>query len=127
MRDDPSEPIEAPDPAALVLGDRHLRTLRITVIAMGVVLVLGFGAVIARIVYLVNRGSDTESTTAISQPLKDAARLALPSGASVRTLSLSGSRLAVHYDSPTGSGIVILDLATGTPASRIELVPEAPR
>ena len=50
MRDDPSEPIEAPDPAALVLGDRHLRTLRITVIAMGVVLVLGFGAVIARIV-----------------------------------------------------------------------------
>lgn len=124
MRDDPSEPA---DPAAIVLGERQIRMLRFAVIAMGVVLVLGFITVIARIVYLVNRGSDTGSATAISQPLKDAARLALPSGATVRTLSLSGARLAVHYDSPTGSGIVILDLASGTPASRIEIVPETPR
>ena len=124
MRDDPSEPGE---PAAIVLGDRHLRLLKFAVIAMGVVLVLGFVAVIARIVYLVNRGSETTATAAISQPIREAARLALPAGASIRNLSLSGSRLAVHYDSPKGSGIVIMDLATGAPASRIEIVPEVPR
>lgn len=124
MRDDSSEPN---DPAAIVLGDRHIRMLRFAVIAMGVVLVLGFVAVIARIVYLVNRSSDTASAPAVSQPLKDAGRLALPPGASVRTMSLSGSRLAVHYDGPSGSGIVIMDLATGAPASRIEIVPEVPR
>src|SRR5690606_4316231 len=103
---------------SIVLGDRHLRMLRFAVIAMGVVLVLGFVAVIARIVYLVNRGRDTAAAPAISRSLKDSARLALPAGAVVRNLSLSGARLAVHYDSPTGSGIVILDLASGTPASR---------
>jgi len=123
MRDDPSEPGE---PAAIVLGDRQLRLLKFAVIAMGVVLVLGFVAVIARIVYLVNRGGET-TTTAISQPIRDTARLALPAGAVVRNLSLSGSRLAIHYDGPKGSGIVILDLATGAPASRIEIVPEVPR
>jgi hypothetical protein len=123
MRDDPSEPGEQ---ASIVLGDRHMRLLKIAVIAMGVVLVLGFVAVIARIVYLVNRSGDT-TTTSVSQPIRDAARLALPSGAVIRNLSLSGSRLAVHYDSPQGSGIVILDLATGAPASRIEIVPEVPR
>ncbi len=128
MRDAPSEPSAPADQAAIVLGDRHLRMLRFAVIAMGVVLVFGFVAVIARIVYLVNRGSETTSApAAISQPLRDAARLALPAGAAIRNLSLSGSRLAVHYDGPTGSGIVILDLATGVPASRIEIVPETPR
>ncbi len=125
MRDDPSEPA---DPAAIVLGDRHIRMLRFAVIAMGVVLVLGFLAVIARIVYLVNRGSDTAGAPAVSQPLKDTGRLALPAGATIRTMSLSGSRLAVQYEGPAGSsGIVILDLATGAPASRIEIVPQVPR
>jgi hypothetical protein len=124
MRDDPSEPA---DPAAIVLGDRHIRMLRFAVIAMGVVLVVGFFAVIARIVYLVNRGSDTTSAPAVSQPFKDTARLAVPPGATVRTMSLSSSRLAVHYEGPSGSGIVILDLATGAPASRVEIVPEVPR
>ena len=125
MRDDPSEPGE--QEAAIVLGDRHLRLLKIAVIAMGVVLVLGFVAVIARIVYLVGRGSETATTTTVSQPIRNAAQLALPSGAVIRNLSLSGARLAVHYDGPSGSGIVILDLATGVPVSQIRIVPEVPR
>jgi hypothetical protein len=122
MRDDPTEPGEQ---AAIVLGDRHVRMLRIAVIAMGVVLVVGFVAVIARIVYLVNRGSDPGTTA--SQPIREAARLALPAGASVRHISLAGQRLAVHYEGPGGSGILILDLQTGKPVSHVEIVPETPR
>jgi hypothetical protein len=126
MRDDSAGPEQANGRmTGIVLGERQVRMLRIAVIAMGVILVLGFITVIARIVYLVNRGSET--TTAVSQPVRDAARLALPAGASVRHISLAGQRLAVHYDGPSGSGIVILDLQTGNPVSRVEIVPETPR
>lgn len=127
MRDDPGGPAEEPGAqmTGIVLGDRQLKMLKVAVIAMGVILVLGFITVIARIVYLVNRSSET--TTAVSQPVQQAARLALPAGASVRNMSLAGSRLAVHFEGPGGSGIVILDLQTGNPVSRVEIVPEAPR
>ncbi|MFN3745825.1 MAG: DUF6476 family protein [Hyphomicrobiaceae bacterium] len=131
MRDDgaaPAEPSAGPSggpPAGFMLGERHVRMLRIAVIAMGVVLVLGFVTVIARIVYLVNRGGET--TSVASQPAQETARLALPAGASVRHIALAGQRLAVHYDGPAGSGILILDLQTGKPVSRIEIVPETPR
>lgn len=127
MRDDPGGPAEEPDAkmTGIVLGERQIRMLRIAVIAMGVILVLGFITVIARIVYLVNRSSET--ATAVSTPVQQAARLALPAGASVRNMSLTGHRLAVHYEGPAGSGIVILDLQTGKLVSRIEIVPEAPR
>lgn len=125
MRDDDAERTTASEQPSIVLGDRHVRMLKIAVIAMGVVLVLGFIAVIARIVYLVSRGSDTATT--VSQPIKDTARLAMPAGAVVRNLSISGNRLAIHYDGPAGSGIIVLDLQTGTPVSRIQIVPDVPR
>src|SRR5690606_42147961 len=67
MRDDPGSP--AADPGGkmtgIVLGDRQLKMLKVAVIAMGVILVLGFITVIARIVYLVNRSNET--TTAVSR------------------------------------------------------------
>lgn len=124
MRDDPGGPAEEPGGkmTGIVLGERQIRMLRIAVIAMGVILVLGFITVIARIVYLVNRSNET--TTVVSH---QAARLALPAGASVRSMSLAGHRLAVHYEGPGGGGIVILDLQTGKPVSRVEIVPETPR
>lgn len=124
MRDDPGGPAEEPGGkmTGIVLGERQIRMLRIAVIAMGVILVLGFITVIARIVYLVNRSSET---TTVASP--QAARLALPAGASVRSMSLTGHRLAVHYEGPGGGGIVILDLQTGKPVSRVEIVPETPR
>lgn len=129
MRDDSAEPADTPgQTTGIVLGERHVKMLRFAVIAMGVILVLGFIAVIARIVYLVNRGNDTASApAAISQSVQQAARLALPAGANVRQISLSGSRLAVHHEGPGGSGILILDLQTGKTLSRIEIIPETPR
>jgi hypothetical protein len=127
MRDDTTEQTASEQQASIVLGDRHVRMLKIAVIAMGVVLVLGFIAVIARIVYLVARGSETSHATAVSQPLSESTRLALPAGSTVRNLSLSGGRLAVHYDGLTGGGIVVLDLQTGTAVSRIQIVPDVPR
>jgi|LNFM01.1.fsa_nt_gb hypothetical protein len=129
MRDDANGPAEPPSgqTTGMALNERHIKMLRFAVIAMGVILVLGFITVIARIVYLVNRSGDSATTSTVSQPIQQAARLALPAGASVRQMSLAGSRLAVHYEGAGGSGIVILDLQTGKPISRVEIVPETPR
>lgn len=100
------------------------RSLKIAVIGMGVLIVLGVLTVIGRIVYLASRGPAQSSSSA---GLAASARLSLPAGATIRTVSLSGDRLAVHYDASTGAGIAVVDLASGRVLSRVELVPEAPR
>ena len=115
-------------PAAIkpMFDDAQMRKLRFAVIAMGVLLLLGFATVIGRIVYLFNRAPVDAAVMApasASAALPADVRLALPVGATVRNLSLSGNRLAVHYDAASGAGIAIVDLATGRAVQRIELAP----
>jgi hypothetical protein len=90
----------------------QLRLLKIAVIAMGVILLLGFATVIGRIVWLVNsapRSSVSGDSTAAT-PLAPPAPILLPKGATIRHLAISGSRLAVHYEGPDGGAIRIIDL-----------------
>ncbi len=110
---------------SIPLDDRQVRLLRIAVIVMGVVLVCGLIAVIARIGYLATRSSP--GTAYSSGAVTPQMTAALPAGASIRMMALSGDRLALHYDAPSGTGIAVLDLATGRTLSRITIVPEAPR
>jgi hypothetical protein len=119
LRADPSDP-------------PNIRLLRFAVVAMGAILMLGFAAVAARIVYLTTRPSPsgpavTSAGPAIgptlNAPIATELRLALPLGAKVRSQSLAGTRLAVHYDGPTGDGIMILDLESGRILSQINLAP----
>jgi hypothetical protein len=100
----------------------QLRILKIAVVVMGVILVLGFAAVIGRIAYLVTRSGKPPATQS-GAPAKDL-RLSLPEGAAVRSLALSGDRLAVHFDTHAGAGVAILDLLTGEPVTRIDLAPQ---
>lgn len=100
------------------------RNLKLAVIAMGVLIVLGVLTVIGRIIYLASRGGAQSASTSA---LATAPRLSLPAGATIRSLSMAGDRLAVHFDAASGSGIAILDLASGKVLSRVELVPEPPR
>ena len=122
---------DGPTAAAIkpMFDDAQLKKLRFAVIGMGVLLLLGFAVVIGRIVYLLNRAPPVDAAAAVpasvaSSGLPADVRLALPVGATVRNLSLSGNRLAVHYDAPAGAGIAIIDLATGRAVQRIELAPE---
>lgn len=91
------------------------RLLEIAVAGMGVLIVAGLAAVALRVAYLAAHSGGAAAAEAA---------LALPSGASVKSLSLSGQRLAVHYVSPEGEGIGIVDLETGRLVSRLRLVPE---
>ncbi len=105
-----------------------VRALKFAVVAMGIMIAVGFLVVIGRIVYLSNqRSTQGSSTTSTSARLSAQAQLALPAGASIRQISLAGDRMAVHYDSPAGSAIAVLDLTSGTVLSRVQVVPEVPR
>lgn len=100
-----------------------MRGMKYAVIGMGVVLVLGFFVILARIVYLTSRVD-------ASLPAGADVRLAIPKGAEVRTMSLSGNRLAVHLSGPAPDerSIMILDLRSGAVEARIKLdaAPPAP-
>jgi hypothetical protein len=94
----------------------QLRLLRIAVIVMGVILLLGFATVIGRIVYLLNaapKPPPAASSTAseISASVATSAPIELPRGAIIRHVAISGNRLAIHYEAPSGAGIRIFDLA----------------
>ena len=110
----------------------NIRVLRIAVIGMGVALIVGLAAVIARIAYLsthtpshaiTSAGSGTAAATASTGQFAAEVRLALPPGAKVRSQSLDGNRLAIHYETTTGEGILILDLETGRPLSQVRIEP----
>ena len=111
----------------------NIRMLRLAVIGMGLILVLGVAAVIGRITYLTMRQRVPVVTTSgsgagASEPALGSSgaisaelRLALPPGAKVRSQSLAGNRLAVHYEGAGGEGIIILDLETGRPVSQVRI------
>lgn len=101
---------------------RLQRNLKIVVIVLGVLLFAGLAAIIGRIIYL---ASVPKAQPGQAGPMVPAAGLRpelsmqLPAGAEVRSISLSGDRLAVHYVAAGAEGISILDLRTGEPVARV--------
>lgn len=117
----------------------QVTALKFAVIAMGLMIVAGLAAVVGRVIYLASgpakqagnvTGGANYSASAgsgsSSQRAAALARMTLPAQATVRTLALSGDKLAVHFDGPAGTGIVIVDIHSGAVVSRIDLVPELP-
>jgi hypothetical protein len=102
----------------------QLRMLKIAVIGMGVILLVGFLVVIGRIIYLVNSGPRPPSglAAALTSPAVTPPPLALPKGAIVRHLAVSGHLIVLHYESPAGAGIRVIDVATGNPAISIPII-----
>ncbi len=113
-----------PDLAAEeMFSDRQFRALKAAVILMAVILIVGFGVIVGRIVYLFQQPSVGAATPGV--PTERVERnLMLPVGAIVRHVSVAGDRLAVHYEAPSGSGIRVLDLGTGV-QQHISVTPAA--
>ena len=105
---------------------RQERVLKAIVIGLGVLIVICLAVIVATIAWRATRAAPGRSaaagtaTAAQSGPALEAA-LALPSGATVRTMSVSGDRLAVHYVSSGGDGIIVVDLRTGQPIARLAI------
>lgn len=117
-----------------------VRILKFVVLGLGALLFLGFAALIWRIGTMMNSsqeprtatpatsiavpGRPTEQNTDASRnsvPAATSGVVAIPEGAIVTTMSLSGDRLAIHYTTAEGGNIIIFDLAAGQEIQRLRL------
>jgi hypothetical protein len=102
------------------------RALVFIVVFLGLLILAGLAAVIVKIIYLSSTppaqraSSDAAAGGPASAPRN---RLELPAGAEVKSISVNGDRLAVHYEAPGGAAIAVLDLASGAVVRRVEVVP----
>ena len=106
---------------------RLQRNLKIVVVALGVLIFAGLATAVGRIIYLASAKPTQPVASASSVPLSSTASLALPAGAQVRSISLSGDRLAVHYEASGAEGVAVIDLATGQPVASVGITRSAPR
>ncbi len=98
------------------------RALKIAVIVLGVLLLIGFGAVIVTLIYQAKH----PKAEAVMPPRELAAALA--SGGAVEHVVLDGNRLVLDLHDRDGRRIVVFDLAKGRPTDVIRLgtAPAAP-
>lgn len=107
----------SPRPTAAEL--RLQRNLKIIVIALAVLMLAGLVAIVGRVIYLAS-GSPTQPAAPVSA-IQPEQKLRLPAGAQVRAVSLSGNRLAVHYDAGGAESIAVLDLQTGVTITTVAI------
>jgi hypothetical protein len=120
-----------PSPQDVMREQKLQRNLKIVVVGLGVIILLGLGAVIVRVIGLAGGKAGSESgqiaKTLVALPSDGSIAMELPKGARIISVSLSGNRLAVHHDGPSGAGISILDLETGRRIADIKAVEAMPR
>lgn len=98
----------------------QLRGLKIFVVAMGVMLLVGFTALIVLVAY---RVSHHRPAATVAQPFAPPA-IDIPRGARVEAMTTAPDRLILDLALPDGGRrIVILDLASGAKRGTIELRP----
>jgi hypothetical protein len=104
-----------PSSADLMREQRVQRNLKIVVAGLGILILLGLGAVVAGIVGLASGDPKGKSgpAPAASSSLPATLDLKLPQGDKIVSVSLSGNRLAVYHEGPAGPGITIIDIQTG--------------
>ena len=117
QRSGEAETGRAPGPAP-IMTPTQLRALKIAVLGMGVLLVLGFLVIVGRIVYLLGRPSASADVS--GRPVQ----IELPRDAVIRSQSLSGQRLSVHFEAPDGAGFAIIDLTGAAPPQMVRIVPK---
>ncbi len=106
---------------------RLQRNLKILVAGLGLLIVLGLGALAIRMTQVVSGAKPAPAASVtVSGAGKDLA-LELPKGARIVSVSLSDNRLAVHHEGPAGAGIAIIDLETGARIADVKPQEAVPR
>ena len=98
--------------------------MKAVVIGLGVLIFVALGLIAARLVMLASEGQSGRAVKA-ALPLQRAIDLAIPAGAGVKSLSLDGGRLAVHYGTGASETIAVIDLGSGRVVSRVQITAKA--
>lgn len=107
-----------------VFTPRQVKLLKITVIALGILLLGGFFFVVAAIVYQASRlGQDH---AAVRAQARGEGEFQMPPGAAVRSMTLDGNHLAMQLGGAAGDEVVVLDVRDGRVLSRIRLLSPRP-
>lgn len=110
------------------LSSGQVKALKMAIAIMGVLIVAALLAIVARVIYLSAIKKTDTAAVSISSAAEFAPQhtLALPSGATVKNISLQGNKLLVHYENADGPGAAVLDLATGKTLSNISIRTSVP-
>ena len=95
-----------------------MRALKILVVVMGVMLVVGFAALVALVAGRVSRGgpAGTAAHRFAASPID------IPRGARIEAMTTGSDRLILALELPDGRRqLVVIDLATGVRLGTIEL------
>jgi hypothetical protein len=119
------KPMSAAD---LMREQRLQRNLKIAIAAMGLMILAGLGAIAYKILAgSAGPQSSSGTVTGISAAPGGEIAMELPKGAKIVSVSVSGNRLAVHHEGPTGTGIAIIDLDTGRRVVDVKPLEAVPR
>jgi hypothetical protein len=109
---------------------RVQRVLKAVVILLALMLLGGLATVVGRVIYLASptrtqatQGMEGMQAAPPALAIRPEQTLELPAGAHVRSVSLSGSRLAVLYDVGSATGIAVIDLQTGHKITNVAVEP----
>jgi hypothetical protein len=99
-----------------------VRALKILVVAMGIMLVGGFVALIISIAYMARHRQEAAPDAAAAPAPYAAPAVELPSGARIETMALSANRLVLSIILPDGNReLLVLDPASGRHLGTIPL------
>jgi len=105
------------------------RLLVFIVAFLGLLILAGLGAVLFKILSLSTTPSTSSGAAATSEMARGpeaVAQVAIPQGAVVKSVSLSGDRIAIHYEAAGTTGIAVVDLTSGAVLSRLTVAPSSP-
>lgn len=125
--------VRAPAPGAkdeaLMRELRLQRNLKILVASLGFLIFAGLGGIAWKMMGLSKERAAMAGapTTAAAMPDSSNIALELPKGARVVSTSISGDRLAIHYEGLSGTGITVIDLNTGKRIADVKTQDAVPR
>lgn len=99
----------------------QVKALKLAIAIMGLMIVAALLAIVGRVIYLASVKKPAAEPTPTIAELVPEHVLALPPGSTVKSLSLQGNRLLVHYETSAGHGAAVLDLTTGKSLSKVTI------
>jgi len=119
---------DAPIPGS-VFNQRQVRTLKIVVIVLGVLLVLGFAVLVAGLYHEATKlerapGSPAAVLGDDGTPSGGKIMLDVPAGARIDRIAVDGGVVVLHIRAANDEQVVIVDTARGNAITQLRLAPK---